>query len=520
MTGKAYCQGEFLRTTWILRDLRFHRHLGQQTVKIVVNADDDKNWPRSGYFTVHKLLLARYSRDFNARFHNLMDREILSEIVVDLEKHQIFPGGFDRSDAPAEYMPSFATVLSQCPQDAAPGTGQDPSGAQSEEVIELLGEPSRIFSVFIHWLYTQELPSKTRGFSVDSTANLAAVYALAERLQVPLLRRQCYRKIYELYRTYNSVPEPAEARIVMDNNLETSLLRKFYVSKAAHAVIKNLKEQKEAISDVLDDHPDFAREVSDEIMSRLRADEKSINPINDSAYESDDSDSDFESSEDGYEEEGDKDEEDVRSEPDSVDWMSLSEDEDRDSLPAESEAAENSHVRALADSQPKTKESDMDINSDTKFHPPSPNPPSLPSSEPYAESVTDEGSQDERDSTPAQDSETEDLAASKERHLFRTKVRDIGNNLSEPALANGSRALVLQDLPPSALNPKPRAESSVSRSSALKVSPNTAQTNMQASLSTTPPPNGIGVKRKRVDGMDDDRSQTPQGKIHVIDLST
>jgi hypothetical protein len=276
------------------------RHLGQQTVKIVVNADDDKSWPRSGYFTVHKLLLARYSRNFNARFYNLMDREILSEIVIDLEKHQNFPGGFDRSDAPAEYMPSFATVLSQCPQDATPGTGQDSSGAQSEEVIELLGESSRIFSVFIHWLYTQELPSKTRGFSVDSTASLAAVYALAERLQVPLLRRQCYRKIYELYQTYNSVPKPAEARIVMDNNLKTSLLRKFYVGKAAHAVIKNLKEQDEGICDVLVAHRDFAREVSDEIMSRFRADEKSIDPIKDSAYEVDDSDSDFESSEDGH----------------------------------------------------------------------------------------------------------------------------------------------------------------------------------------------------------------------------
>jgi hypothetical protein len=447
-----------------------------------------------------------------------MDREILSEIVMDLEKHQIFPGGFDRSDAPAEYMPSFATVLSQCPQDAAPGTGQDFSAAQSEEVIELLGESSRIFSVFIHWLYTQELPSKTRGFSVDSTANLAAVYALAERLQVPLLRRQCYRKIYELYQTYNSVPKPAEARIVMDNNLETSLLRKFYVGKAAHAIIKNPKEQNDGISDVLVAHPDFAREVSDEIMSRFRADEKSIDPIKDSAYEVDDSDSDFESSEDGHEEGGDEDEEDLRSEPDSVDWMSISEDEDHDSLPAESEAAENSHVQALADEQHKTKESDMDINSDTKFHPPLPNPPPLPSSEPYAGSVEDEGSQGERDSTPAQDSEIEYLAANKERHLFRTKVRDIGNNLSEPALANGSRALVLQDLPPSALNPEPRAESSSSMSSALKVSQNTAQTNMQASSSTAP--NGIGVKRKRADCMDDDRGQTPKGKVHVIDLST
>jgi hypothetical protein len=507
VTGKASCQGEFLRTTRILRDLRFYSHLGRQTVEIIVNADDDKGCPRSGHFTVHKLLLARYSRDFNARFHNLIDREILSEIVMDLEKHQIFAGGFDRSEAPAEYMPSFAKFFGQCPQDAAPGIGQDSSGAQPEEVIELLGEPSRIFSVFIHWLYTRKLPSKARGFSVNSVANLAAVYALAERLQVPLLRRQCYRRIYRSYRTYNSVPEPAEALIVMDNNLETSLLRKFYVSKVAHAVIKNLKEQKEAISDVLVAHPDFAREVSDEIMSRLRADEESVDPIKDRGYKIDDSDSNFESSEDGDEEGGDEDEEDLRSEPDSVDWMSPSEDEDRDSLTAEIEAA-------------KTEESDMNINSDTKFCPLLPNPSSLPSSEPYAGSVEDEGSQDERDSTPAQDSEIEYLAASKERHLFHTKVGDMRNNLSEPALTNGSRALVLQDLPPSALNPKPRAESSLSMASTPKVTQNTAQTNMQASSSTTPPPNGIRVKRKRADSMDDDRSQTPQGKARVIDLST
>ena len=505
-------------------NLRFYSNLGRQTVEIVVNADDDKDWPRSGHFTVHKLLLARYSRDFNDKFHNLIDREILSEIVMDLEKNKIFLDGFDRSDAPVEYMPSFATVLSQCPQDAAPGIGQDSSDAQSEEVIELLGERSRIFSVFIHWLYTRQLPLRARGFSINSTANLAALYALAERLQVPLLRRQCYRKIYELYQTCNSVPEPAEALIVMDNSLETSLLRKFYVSKAAHAVIKNTKEQKEAVSDVLGAHPNFAREVSDEIMSRLRADGKSVNPITDSAYETDDSDSDFESSEDGYED--DDEEDDLRSEPDSADWMSLSGDEDRDSLAAETEAAENSHVRAPADEQaseqPKTEGSGVDANSDGTFHPPLPNPPSpSPSpSEPYAGSVEDEGSQGERDSTPAQDSEAERITGSNEKHLLRTKARDKQNNVSEPALANDSRASVLQDLPPSALNPKPRAESTLSTSSALKASQHTAQTNMQASSSTAPPSKGIGAKRKRADGMDDDKGQTPPGKIHVIDLST
>jgi hypothetical protein len=498
-------------------NLRFYSNLGRQTVEIVVNADDDKDWPRSGRFTVHKLLLARYSRDFDDKFHNLMDREILSEIVMDLERNQIFPGGFDRSDVPVEYMPSFATVLSQCPQDAAPGIEQDSSNVQFEEVIELPGERSRIFSVFIHWLYTRELPLKARGFSVDSAANLAALYALAERLQVPLLRRQCYRKIYELYQTYNSVPEPAEALIVMDNSLETSLLRKFYISKAAHAVIKNTKEQREAVSDVLVAHPDFARKVSDEIMFRLRADNKSTNPIMDNAYETDDSDSDFESSEDGYE---DDDEEDLQSEPDSVDWMSLSGEEDHDSLAAETEAAENSHVQAPAGEQAseqlKTEGSDVDTNNDASFHPLLPNPPS----EPYAGSAEDERSQDERDSTPAQDSKAECIVGSNEKHLSRTKARDTQNNPSEPALANDSRAWVLQDLPPSALNPKPRAESTLSTSSALKVSQHTAQTNMQARSSTAPPSNSIGVKRKRADGMDNDRGQTPPSKIHVIDIST
>jgi len=510
VTGKTYCQGEFPKTSRILHDLRFYSHLGRQTVQIVVNADDDKNWPRSGDFTVHKLLLARYSRDFNAKFHNLMDREILSEIVMDLETHKIFPSGFDRSDVPVEYMPSFAKVLSQCPQDAAPETGQDSSHAQSEEVIELPGERSRIFSVFIHWLYTRELPSRARGFSVNSTANLAAVYALAERLQVPLLRRQCYHKIYELYQTNNSVPEPAEARIVMDNSLEASLLRKFYVSKTAHAVIKNLKQQKEAIGDVLVAHPDFAREVSDEVMSRLRADKKSINPITDSAYEIDDSDSDFESSEDGYE---NVDEEDLRSEPDSVDWMSPSEDEDHDSLVAEIEGTDNSHVQPPADEHAsehsKTEEPDMDTNSDA----PSP-------SEPYAGSVEDEGSQDERESNPVQDSKAECIAGSNKKPPFRTKTQDTQNNLSELALANDLRAWALQDLPPPALNLKPKAESALSTSSAMKVSQHTARTNMQASSSTTQPPSRIGVKRQRADGVDDDRGQTPPRKVHVIDLST
>lgn len=254
-------------------------------------------------------------------------------------------------------------------------------------------------------------------------------------------------------------------------------------------------------------------------MSRFRADDKSINPIIDSAYETDDSDSDFEYSEDGYEEDDDKG--DLRSEPDSADWMSLSGEEDHDSLAAETEAAENSHVRSpageQASGQPKTEGSNVDTNKNASFHPLLPNPPS---SKLFPWAVEDEGFKDERDSTPAQDSEAERIARSNEKHLFRTKVRDEQNNLSEPALANDSRAWVLQDLPPSALNPKPKAESTLSTSSAPKASQHRAQTNMQASSSTAPPSNGIRVKRKRADGMDDDRGQTPPSKIHVIDLST
>jgi hypothetical protein len=434
-----------------------------------------------------------------------------------LERDQTFPGGFDRSEVPAEYVPSFATVLSQCPQDTPPGMRQDPSDPQSEEVIELPNERSRIFNVFIHWLYTGQLPSNVRGFSM---ANLVEVYALAERLQVPLLRRQCYRKIYEFYQTNDSVPEPAEARIVMDSCLETSLLRKFYVSKAAYAVIKNGKEQEEAINNLLDPHPDFAREVSGEIMSRLRADDVGFNPIMDSDYESDDSDSDFESSEDGDQ---DDDDDTLPSEPDSVDWFSPSEDGDHESLVGESEGTHNSHAQPSTDEQipehPKTEEPDTDTNRDASLHQLLPNPASPPES--YAGSAEDEGSEDERGSNSAQDSKkAKCIAGSNQKHPSRTKTRDAQNSLSEPVLANDSQAWSLQDLPPSALNLKPRTEVTLSTSAATKVSPQTARTNMQASSSTAPTASHIGVKRQRADGMDDDRGQTPPSKIHVIDLST
>ena len=249
-------------------------------------------------------------------------------------------------EPPGGYILSSAVLAEELRAAAADETGHgDVKATRTEEVYELLDEQACIFNIFVHWLYTQQLPPfKAKDFFGDT---LAKIYGLAERLDVPLLRQQCYEKIYQRYRDKKHFPTTTTAQVVVEQTSETSMLRKYVVGLFAHAVIN--KFEKEAINEVLDSCPDFTREVSADILSRLRND-ANMDPREDLDYATDDSDSDYATSwEEDSELESDW-------EHDSAGYMSLSEAEDNNSLtddededPENVESHDNSTLQAATD---------------------------------------------------------------------------------------------------------------------------------------------------------------------------
>ena len=94
------------------------------------------------------------------------------------------------------------------------------------------------------------------------------------------------------------------------------------------------------MDDVLNAYPNFAREVSDKILSRLRSERESINLKKDPVYRVDDSDSEFEFS--------NPDDKESQSEPGSAECMSPYAQEDNDSLAEEIEPAYERRIQESA----------------------------------------------------------------------------------------------------------------------------------------------------------------------------
>ncbi|MCJ1227614.1 hypothetical protein MMC12_004270 [Toensbergia leucococca] len=163
--------------------------------------------------------------------------------------------------------------------------------SQSNNTITLPAERPYIFTIFVHWLYTHELITTNNCVELDMEDICISVYALAERLDVPLLRQECYCKIREWYKPPSKLPNAEAVCTVINECSDTSMLRKYFVRLFAHAVISQSIDEKD--NPALDLYPEFSAEVANEIMLRLRAGGQTHSPYGDENFESDDSDSDF-----------------------------------------------------------------------------------------------------------------------------------------------------------------------------------------------------------------------------------
>jgi hypothetical protein len=282
--------------------------MGAEVVKIVCG---DRELPESGpsdymamsgyfsnhissTFTVHKRLLCRYSRYFREKLYESLESEVLADAVMDVEKREKKYLSYE--DAPAGYVPSWVTFVEDYRQQARERSQQAETEQQAEEAIPLLDELKHDFVLFTHWLYTPQVVFDDWGSGDINEIICARMYSLAERLDVPALRQQCYEALHKYYTENNTMPEPAVVEVILKNCQATSLLRKYMVATVAHEVIDSGSESKESCDPILALDKDFAAEVAIEIMDRLRSDGSSKDPNEDQKFDVDDSDSDVGSS--------------------------------------------------------------------------------------------------------------------------------------------------------------------------------------------------------------------------------
>jgi hypothetical protein len=229
-----------------------------------------------------------------------LEQEVVAEALLDIEKIEKWNNTHDA--APPGYVPSWVALIEEYRKESREPT--PPAEMEqllvaeqlSEEVIQLPGECREDFVIFVHWLYTQQVDLEELEPHVYNEIMCARMYSLAERLDIPALRMQCYDALHKYYTENNTMPEPEVIEVILKKCQTTSLLRKYMIATIAHEVIDSGSESKETCDPILALDKDFAAEVALEIMNRLRSDKSSKDPNEEVQFNVDDSDSDISSS--------------------------------------------------------------------------------------------------------------------------------------------------------------------------------------------------------------------------------
>ena len=232
-----------------------------------------------------------------------LDKEMLAETLLAENKYHEIYGTDWQEYAPPGYVPSWITWGERLWTEAESQNNElSIDSSRLDDIISLPTERPEVFSIFIQWLYTQKLVVDNLS-SISREHACVVVYALSERLDIPLLRHECYHEIRESYNNILKLPDTKTVATAMSDCSAGSMLRRYFIALFAHAVMSQVVN--ESKNTVLDDCPQFATEVAHEIMSCLRAGEENKPPYENGSFDVDDSDSDFESDTDSSESESD-----------------------------------------------------------------------------------------------------------------------------------------------------------------------------------------------------------------------
>ena len=320
--------------------------------------------------TVHRDLLCYHSRYFHTKLGRPLDNLAMTEILFDIEKRKDEVLQFDvrpnnpllqEKDVPPGYIPSWFLVAMNYQEKAL---NFEPEETLQEEVRTIsevfqLDEYPDILAVFVHWLYTQKLVLDDRGPERLKIKRCVLVYALAERLDVPLLRRECYNFIRGNFQSTSIFPDLELMQIIIQECSATCTLRNYFVTHFGHGLITQTLGGE---TSVLDHCPAFAAQVASEVILQLRKKRKSRGAFLAKKLKADESDSEYDNKHNvdasnySISEFEDADipihtPADSESEFDSECLMDLSDDEDIDSLAEELEIARQKMIKPLGNAK-------------------------------------------------------------------------------------------------------------------------------------------------------------------------
>lgn len=294
----------------------------------------------------------------------------MAEILSDIEKRKDEVLHFDvrlnnpvlqEKDVPPGYIPSWFLVATNYREKALNSEPEETLPEEVKAVSEVfqLDEYPDILAVFVHWLYTQKLVLDDRGPKRPKIMRCVLVYALAERFDVPLLRRECYNFIREEYQSTSIFPDLELMQTIIQECSATCTLRKYFVTQFGHGLVNQELGREDT---VLDRCPEFAAQVASEVVLQLRREKKRRGAFLDVSLKADESDSEYDNKSDvdasNYSSSEFEDADiltyvsaDSESEFDSECLMDLSDDEDIDSLAEELEIARQKMIKPLGNAK-------------------------------------------------------------------------------------------------------------------------------------------------------------------------
>lgn len=123
----------------------------------------------------------------------------------------------------------------------------------------------KAFDIFVHWLYTKQLPSdEDLPAQEDKELLFLRVLALGDRALIPSLQAEAYARIRASISARPDRPSKAFVHELYDHDLGSNQLRSYAVSHLAYYIIQGLLKEDQT-NQMLEETPLFAVDMVKEL---------------------------------------------------------------------------------------------------------------------------------------------------------------------------------------------------------------------------------------------------------------
>ena len=123
--------------------------------------------------------------------------------------------------------------------------------------------------MFVHWLYTQRLPSRAQRLGEFEYLSLLI---LGDRALIPDLQRQCYDRIRNICHVWYAPSEDFVEELYQQHGKGWDFLRRFVVEVVAYMIFHGKEKDNDIgcnIDDALESTAQFASDMAKELKKRL-----------------------------------------------------------------------------------------------------------------------------------------------------------------------------------------------------------------------------------------------------------